>query len=339
MSLNLIIVLIYILFYINFFLSISFIPSLIVYFMNPSKSKKYFIFIKNILISSISFISKILLFPNIYVNSNNIINYDNDENKNLFISNHPSELDFLLGSIFFSNTNLFTKNIGIAKKMVGYQIPTLGFYGMLSNDIFLQRNIEVDKNKLNKNIDFNYLLIYPEGTCFNKHRKLISDNYCDKNNLCKFKYHLYPRTTGVELIINNNKTINNIYDFTIIYDGIIKDKYDLHHNTINYLFGKLKIPDKIFIQVKKYEINTTKKFNKKTIENIYSSKDNFIDKFDPIHNNFIPIKYKYLKGFGCFIFINLICIFSIYLFTEFNFVRYLYLFQLITYYFYFFIFI
>jgi len=351
MLINLILILIYILFYINFFLFISFIPSICLYLYNPIESKKYFNLIKNIIICSISFISKQFLFPNIYVNSNNIIDFNKfnnnptiGESKNLIISNHPMELDFLIGCIFFNNTDLFNKNICIAKKLVGYQIPILGFFGILSDDIFLQRNINVDINKLNTEINFNLLLVYPEGTCFNKQRKLISDNYCIINNLPKFKYHLYPRITGIDLILSNNQNIQNILDLTIIYDEIKKNNYKKHYSTTNYLLSKLTIPNKIFIHVSKYNIHKYKsqmknKSNAKMIENIYSIKDKWIDKFDLTCNNFIPIKYNWNKGLICFLFVNLICICSIYLCSKFYFIRYLYIIQLIIYYLYFYIFV
>ena len=339
MLFNLIFVVVYVIFYINFFFMLTFIPSIFLYLFNPIKSIKYFTIIKNIIIDSISFITKKLLFTNIYVNSNNIIDISNEYNKNMIISNHPTELDFLLGCIFFTNTNLINKNIGLAKKMAGYQIPTLGFFGILSGDIFLQRNINLDINKLNNKLNFNLILLYPEGTCFNNKRKLISDNYCNKNNLIKFKYHLYPRISGLELILNNNKDIHYIYDLTIIYDEIIKNNYGYHYNIINYLLNKYKISNKVFIQITKYKIDTKNTFNKNFIENIYLTKDNFIDKFDTNCNNFIPIKYDSNKGLGCFIIVNLFCIISIYLYLKYNFIKYLYFFQLIVYYLCFFIFV
>lgn len=351
MLFNLIIILIYLLFYINFFLSITFIPSILLYFYNPTKSKKYFTFIKNIIICSIGFISKQFLFQNIFVNSNNVINFYNLNNnhdivgnKNLIISNHPMELDFLLGCIFFNETNLYNKNVGIVKKMVGYQIPTLGFFGLLSGDIFLHRNINYDINKLNTEINFNLMLIYPEGTCFSKQRKLISDKYCDLNNLPKFRYHIYPRITGIDLILSNNPDIKYIYDLTIIYDEIKKNNYKSHYNTTNYLMSKLKIPNKIFIQISKYKITKYKndiknKSNSKMIENIYLIKDKWIDNFDLVCNNFIPIKYNWNKGLLCFLFVNFVCVCSIYLYSKFYFIRYLYIFQLFIYYLYFYIFV
>jgi 1-acyl-sn-glycerol-3-phosphate acyltransferase len=325
---------------------LTFIPSVFLRIFVP-ESTQYFMIVKNIIINSIGFLTKTLLFPNIYVNSNDIIREQNKYDKKLIISNHPSEFDFLLMCIFFTNTTLTNKNTSMVKKDIGYQIPILGFYGLLSDDIFLQRNLNQDNNKINKKLNFNSMLIYPEGTCFNNKRKIFSDNYCDNNGLMKFKFHLYPRMTGIELIMNKNKNIHQIYDLTLIYDEIIKNNYGHHYSIFNYLSNKFKIPNKIFIQTTKYKIpnhtntntNTNTDFDTKIIENIYLSKDNFIKKFNIYHNNFIPIKYDYLKGFGCFAIVNLICMISIYLCFKYTFIRYLYLTQLFTYYVYFLIFI
>jgi len=336
MNINLIVTLMYLTFYNNFLIMFLFIPTVFLYFLNPSKSKIYFIPLKNIIYNSLSYIFKLLLFPNIYVNSNDIINI-NDKQKNILMSNHISELDSIIGNIILSNTELNNINNIISKKNVGYQLPILSFIGLLTGDIYLHRNINLDIKKLNKKLNFNLMLMFPEGTCFTKNRKLISDNYCNKNKLIKFNYHLYPRISGIELIINNNSNINYIYDLTIIYDEIKKKNYGNHYSIFGYLFGNFKLPNKIFIQINKYKINNKKGFDVKMIENIYLSKDKFIDKFDITCNNFVPFKYDYKKEFLCFILVNLFCIFSIYLYINFKFIRYLYFFQTITYYIYFYL--
>lgn len=341
MQLNLIIVIFYLVFYINFCCMFVFVPLLLLYKINPIDYKIYFILVKNILSNSLSYIVKILLFPNIFINSNEKFTElleNSNKNKILLISNHISELDFLLGTLFTTNGNLTNTNLIISKKDIGYQIPFFGFIGLLSGDIFLHRKINLDVNKLNKKINFNLMLLYPEGSCFTKQKKLISDNYCDKNNLVKLNYHLYPRITGLEQIIKNNKDIKYIYDLTIVYDKI-KKKYGPHYNLLNYLLNKFKISNKIFIQISKYKIDQKTDFNKKIIENIYINKDDFINKFDIASNNFISINYNYSKGLGCFVFVNLICILSIYLYFKYNFIKYLYFIQLLMYYLFFYFFI
>lgn len=341
MLLNLFIFIIFITSYINLYTSILFIPLFALYFYNPIVSKKYFIIVKNILINTISFISKTLLFKKVFINSNEIFSklLNNENEKNIIISSHPSEIDFLISSIFFSSfSSIYSKNICVSKKNIGYYLPSIGFFGLLTGDIFLHRNIKKDILSLDSKIDFNNILIYPEGTCFNFERKKISDIYCKKNNLIKYNYHLYPRMTGLEIVIKNNSSIKYIYDITIVYDKINKNDYGKSFSIVNYLIGKNYFPNKVFINVIVYKV-IPHKFNKKFIENLYLSKDNFIEKFDLNCNDFVPIKYNYIENFGYFALVNLFCILSLYLYYKFTFVRYLYFIQCVFFYFYFIFFV
>lgn len=356
MYFNFLIIIIYLTFYLNFIFGLTFFPLIIIKIFFPKYSNCICI-LKNIVYSSISFISHTLLFKNIYVNSNEFIKeiseIKNDLSKsNIIISNHITELDFLIHMIIFSNTSLGSKNVGLAKKIIGYQLIIFGFFGVLTEDIFLHRKIEYDINKLNKFTNFNNLLIFPEGTCFNFERKNISDNYCDKNKLIKFNYHLYPRMTGLKLLINANDGINGInginmiYDLTIIYDKISPNDYGNHYNLIGYLVNKYTLPNKIFIQINKHKIKknlstdkSTDKSIEKQIEKIFYSKDKFIENFNSEHNKFVPIEYNYIKGFGSFALTNILVLFSIYLFVKYSFVKYLFGIELIIYYIYFLIFV
>ena len=48
----------------------------------------------------------------------------------------------------FTNTNVIdSKIILVSKKTVGYIIPSFGIIGMFTNDIFLNRNINIDNKK------------------------------------------------------------------------------------------------------------------------------------------------------------------------------------------------
>lgn len=338
MIFNLIAIIIYLTIYLTFVIGITFLPITVIYIFFPKKIQ-YINMFKNIIWSNISYVTYILLFKNIYVDSNELIEeiQTNKFKSNIIISNHLMELDFLIHNIIFTNTSLNSINNGIAKKMVGYQIPISGFFGILTGDIFLHRNIKLDIDKLNQKKKFNNLLIFPEGTCFTKDRKNISDNYCDKNKLIKFKYHLYPRITGLKTIINSNKNIKYIYDITLVYDKISPNDYGKHYSTFLYISNLYLFPNKVFIKINKYRINHTN-FDKQ-IEKIYWHKDKFIEEFNFVNNKFIPIKYNYIKGFGCFIITNILTILSIWLFVKYNFITYLYSTEFITYLIYFFFFV
>lgn len=327
--------------YINLYTLIVSFPLLFLYFFDFVKFDKYSFLVKNILMKSISFMAKNILFENVFVNSNEIFKqFLNEKNvKNIIISSHPTELDFLIGIIFFSSfSTMFDKNICLAKKDIGYSLPSIGFFGLFTKDIFLHRNIEIDMGKLNKQIDFNNVLLYPEGTCFTLDKKKLSDNYCKKNNLIKYNYHLYPRITGIELIVRNNPSIKYIIDLTILYDTIGKNDYGKCFSIKNYLLGKTIFPNKVFINIKFYKI-IPNKLNDKFIENIYLTKDNFIEKFDMNCNNFVPIKYNYFENFIYFSLMNLLSVVSMYLCYKFIFIRYLYLIQILIFYFYYVLFV
>lgn len=339
MFFNLTTIIIYLTIYLKFIIGITFLPIIIIFNFFP-KIKSYINILKNIIWSSVSFITHMLVFKNIYVDSNEFMDeiQSNTYKPNIIISNHLLDLDFLIYYIIFSNTSLNSINIGVAKKFVGYKIPICGFYGMMTGDIFLHRKAELDINKLNQKIYFNNLLIFPEGTCFTNDRKFFSDNYCDKNKLIKFNYHLYPRITGLKTIIQANKDIKYIYDFTIVYDNISPDKYGNHYTIFSYLYNLYLFPNKVFIKINKYKINNDIKVEKQ-IEKIFYHKDKFIKEFNCHNNKFVPIKYNYTNGFGCFIGTNLLTIISIWLFVRFSFIRYLYWGEFILYYVYFLFFI
>lgn len=337
--LNLIALIIYLTFFLQFVFGMGLIPIIIIQKYFP-QSNKYINLLKNIINVSISFISHTLLFNNnIYVDSNKYIEeIQNDKtNSNLIISNHIIDLDFLIHTIIFSNTNFNSKNIGISKKFVGYQLPIYGLLGNISGDIFINRNISTDFSKLNKKMIFNNLLIFPEGTCFTNERKNISDKFCDKNNLIKFDYHLYPRMTGIKTIINSNPNIKYIYDITIVYDKISPIKYGKHYCVFSYLYNLYKFPNKVFIKISKYKLAHSNLENQ--IEKIFYHKDKFIFNFNHGTNKFIPIKYNYFKGFFCFMGTNLLILSSMLLFVKYSFIKYLYGLEFILYMIYFLLFV
>lgn len=343
MDKNIIIILIYLLFYITVGELLLFIPLIllnILYFGNNKKN--IFFSLKNIINSSISFILVGLYPLKININSIKLLDEINSINKKkIIISNHPSELDpFILSVIFNNYNNLYSRTIYLSKKILGIIIPSLGLISIFTDDVYLDRNINVDKNKLDHKINFDKLICFPEGTCFNYQRKKISDKYCKKNNLLTFKYHLYPRTKGLELIINNNSNnfdISYIYDLTLIYNTIDKKNYGSHFNFLSFIY-KNKFPTNIYINIVKYKINKNDNLIKK-IENIYINKDKFIENFNPSYNNFSTLNYYYYYGLLNFIIINFICIVSFYLLYTFIILRYIYLIELISFFTYFYFYV
>jgi len=290
-------------------------------------------FIKNVYAMSIGFILKYILKVELYVNNNKIANelINNDE-QIILIQNHFSEIDFLCLSYFMLNIkrSFNFKLISVLKKNVGLLLIGFGLISTLSKDLYISRDINNDKKLLKKNNNSNILYIFPEGTCYNKKTKEISDKYVKKNNLIKYKYLLYPRVTGLMTIINSHKNYKKIFDFTVLYDTILKKDLLENHKFI-YFFYKYKFPTKIFININKYNIDNDLNNNKlkDLLEDIFYDKDKFIKKFDINNNNFIKFNSIYYKGCLSFISTLLISFISIYLFIVFDFIKSLYFVEII----------
>jgi hypothetical protein len=332
MDKKIIIILLFLIFYLTICEFIFFIPIIL---LNSIKTinKKIFYFIKNNALSSVSFLI-ILMYP-LKININSIKLFEKiNSKKNIIISNHISELDFFIANLIFSNpNNLYSNTIFLSKKLIGYLIPSIGLIGMFTGDIFLSRNIELDIVKLDKKLDFDKIFFYPEGTCFNNERKIKSDIYCKKNNLPIFKYNLYPRVKGFELILKNNSDISYVYDLTFVYDTINKKIYGNHFHFLSFI-NNFNFPSNIYVNITRYRIK--KKYNKaKMLENIFINKDKFIKNFNCQNNNFIPFKYDYYYGMINFIFTNIIFLISIYLLYKLIIFRYIFLFEIGVYLFYF----
>lgn len=335
-NINLIFILIYLSGVFSYCSLLLFIPFTTIHFIFPQYINIIYLF-KNMYMSSFSIIIDFFLDTKIYVNSlelfEDITNYPNQQN--LVILNHVAEHDFFIISYIYNNIKNFysTKSFGLAKKNVGYKLMGYGFISLLSGDKYLDRNINLDYDKLNIKNNSNLLFLFPEGTCFSKDKKINSDNYCKKNNLPILKYHLYPRVTGIRTIFDSNPNFNYIHDITIIYDTINKKDYGIEYSIYNYIFNG-NFPKKVFLQITKYKVE--KKMNySKLLEKIYFNKDNFIDKFEINNNKFVPIKYNYFNGLISLYIVCNISIISLYIWYTISTVKYIYIIESILYYFYF----
>lgn len=296
--------------------------------------------LKNSFTSSLSFFIKYFMKTNIYVNDNNLFKELSNNKNKILISNHISELDFLFNSFIVNNFGNYYNNTFIAtsKKMIGYFLLGPSILSVLSKDIYLNRNIGKDTEILSSNNNATLLLIYPEGTCFSKNKKLQSDNYVNKNNLYLFKYHVYPRITGLQTIITNND-YDFIYDITIIYNTIPKEKYGEEYTFYKYLYNYV-FPQQVFLHIKKYEIDNRKfvtddKYVEKLLVKIYKNKDKIISSFDVNNNKFVNIDYNFYSGLINSVLFGLLSILSVYLFYQYAFIKILYLMQIVFYFIYF----
>ncbi len=96
-------------------------------------------------------------------------------------------------------------------------LPGIGLANCLLKTIMsdFNKNKENDQKKLLNTKIYNdqYLYVFPEGKVFDKNYKKQSDLYCEKNNIIKTNYVLFPKSYGLEIVCNNNKNINDFFCF------------------------------------------------------------------------------------------------------------------------------
>jgi 1-acyl-sn-glycerol-3-phosphate acyltransferase len=291
---------------------------------------------KNIFYINCAFIIKNFLQVDVFVNSNKLVyNLINEPTQIILTQNHYTEIDYLFMSWFLTNLNTFNNLlyysfITVAKKFVGNIFIGIGFYSLISKDIYLSRNITKDYRVLSKNNNCNLLYIFPEGTCFNKYTKKKSNLFIKKNKLIKYKYHLYPRTTGIYTLINTHKKFKTIYDLTVLYDTIPKNIIGQQDYLFTDFIFKYNFPNRVYINIDKIPIDNSS-YLQSILEYVFIKKDNFIHNFNIEQNQFQKMDFNDLLAFGCFIFINCISYFSYLILVNSSFIQYLYLGQILTY--------
>lgn len=158
---------------------------------------------------------------------NNII-----PNKILVCSNHPRLLDgFFICKYLLDKYPEHTVLFIVKKDLI--KLPVIGNY-IKNNFICIERNITIDQpyiiNEVNKYKSiYNKLIIviFPEGTTICKETITKSNNWCELNNIQKYKNVLCPRISGIKLI-------NDIFKPDLILNNTIYYIDDLYQNKTLY---------------------------------------------------------------------------------------------------------
>jgi 1-acyl-sn-glycerol-3-phosphate acyltransferase len=217
---------------------------------------------------------KHLFNSNIYQNGD----FLTTDKVDIVISNHINRIDsFIISSIIKNNTN---KNLYVVMQKEITKIPIIGSFAPAG--IVIERNFDLDKNiivNFLKKIDNGILIILPEGTRMNEDNFKKSQEYSENNNLKKYNNLLYPKTRGLDLIINelnNSNKLGNLIDITLKVKDTLKFKTE-------YLdFFKYKVGN-VYCSVNTYKINS----------NCYNNYENFKKWFLMIWDK----KENYLKNF------------------------------------------
>lgn len=140
----------------------------------------------------------------------------------LVISNHRSDVDWLVGWVLAQRSGCLGSALAVMKKSSKF-LPVMGWSMWFSEYVFLERNWAKDettlKSGLKKLRDFPrpfWLALFVEGTRFTKAKLLAAQEYAASVGLPVPRNVLIPRTKGFVAAVSNLRSfVPAIYDVTV----------------------------------------------------------------------------------------------------------------------------
>ncbi|RAL45864.1 hypothetical protein DM860_006018 [Cuscuta australis] len=140
----------------------------------------------------------------------------------LLISNHKSDIDWLVGWVLAQRAGCLGNALAIIKKLLSY-IPVLGWSMWFSGYIILERCWTKDEHTLKAGFqdlkDFPrpfWLALFPEGTRFTQAKLEAAQDYAASAGLPVPKNVLIPRTKGFVMAVHQLRSfVPAIYNITV----------------------------------------------------------------------------------------------------------------------------
>lgn len=140
----------------------------------------------------------------------------------LVISNHRSDVDWLVGWLLAQRSGCLGSALAVMKKSSKF-LPVIGWSMWFNEYLFLERSWAKDENTLKSGLqrlkDFPrpfWLALFVEGTRFTPAKLLASQEYAQSQGLPIPRNVLIPRTKGfVSAVSNMRSFVPAIYDITV----------------------------------------------------------------------------------------------------------------------------
>ncbi|KAK1306131.1 1-acyl-sn-glycerol-3-phosphate acyltransferase PLS1 [Acorus calamus] len=140
----------------------------------------------------------------------------------LVISNHRSDIDWLVGWVLAQRSGCLGSTLAVMKKSSKF-LPVIGWSMWFSEYLFLERNWAKDESTLKSGLlalkDYPqpfWLALFVEGTRFTKAKLLAAQEYASSQGLPVPRNVLIPRTKGFVSAVNHMRSfVPAIYDVTV----------------------------------------------------------------------------------------------------------------------------
>ncbi|XP_010265751.1 PREDICTED: 1-acyl-sn-glycerol-3-phosphate acyltransferase 2-like [Nelumbo nucifera] len=140
----------------------------------------------------------------------------------LLISNHRSDIDWLVGWVLAQRSGCLGSTLAVMKKSSKF-LPVIGWSMWFSEYVFLERSWAKDESTLKAGLgrlkDFPrpfWLALFVEGTRYTRAKLLAAQEYATSTGLPVPRNVLIPRTKGfVSAVSNMRSFVPAIYDVTV----------------------------------------------------------------------------------------------------------------------------
>ncbi|KAF5747988.1 hypothetical protein HS088_TW05G00719 [Tripterygium wilfordii] len=140
----------------------------------------------------------------------------------LLVSNHRSDIDWLVGWVLAQRSGCLGSALAVMKKS-SKALPVIGWSMWFSEYLFLERSWAKDENTLKTGLlrlkDFPqpfWLALFVEGTRFTKAKLLAAQEYAASTGLPVPRNVLIPRTKGFVTAVSHMRSfVPAIYDVTV----------------------------------------------------------------------------------------------------------------------------
>ncbi len=145
----------------------------------------------------------------------------------ILLPNHRYETEIFMITTVLNFFGCLGNFHAVCKKSLQY-LPFVGWLCKLHEYIFLERNFELDKKIISKNVqslikhtDPVTITMFVEGTRFTEEKHKISMQIAAKKGLPELKHHLLPRTRGFTTFMETVKNGSKCGLPVAVYDALI----------------------------------------------------------------------------------------------------------------------
>ncbi|EWC47699.1 hypothetical protein DRE_02899 [Drechslerella stenobrocha 248] len=198
----------------------------------------------------------------------------------IFVANHSLYSDWLYLWWIAYSSRMHGAIYIILKESLKW-IPIIGWGMQFYGFIFLARKWETDQKRFQHRLQHlaardrkpedrspMWLLIFPEGTNMCPSAKAASKKYAEKMGIKDNQHVLLPRITGLQYCLQQlDSSVEWLYDCTMAYEGIPRDKYGQDIFTLRAQYLQGRPPKSVNLHFRRFRIsnipyNDTPSFDK-----------------------------------------------------------------------------